>query len=280
MKAGSEQGVALVAVLWTLAILSLIAAAILTSATLAYRTSRNTSTRVQAAAYCDAGIVRGILGVLDRRPEQRWRVDGTAYEIPFEGAKVSVRVEDELGKIDINEADRELLKRLLVAVGVETQHASDLAARIVDWRTRGPASQDSPSSNGFVPRHGPFQSVDELELVGGITPDLFARLKPSITVYSNRPVVETATAPAPVLAAYEGLDLARAKEMVAERESAALSDSGGAVVGTKLNPAFALADRALTVEANASRGLATCSRSTVIRLTGNPSKPYLVLDRR
>jgi len=97
--------------------------------------------------------------------------------------------QDESAKININVAPPEVLQRLCDA-------RNDLISAILEWRTPAQTSahQDSYERYGYESRHGVFQSIEELRLVRGMTPDIFKTLKDKITVYSFGPVnVNTAS---------------------------------------------------------------------------------------
>jgi type II secretory pathway component PulK len=85
-----------------------------------------------------------------------------------------VRVSDACGRIDINEAD---LTTLTMLTGDEAA-----AAAIIDWRDAdgtvvtpegAEASYYLSLPYPYAPRNGPFQTVGELLLVRGVTPQLF-----------------------------------------------------------------------------------------------------------
>jgi general secretion pathway protein K len=196
-KQSSKRGIALIAVLWALSVLSLLAALVLAAGNLAYRNERNAQAQIKAEAFAEAGIARAVLAIVDTRAETRWPTDGSPQEFTFEGVAVAVSIQDELGKIDLNAADTKLLSALFRSAGVSSAEAEALAARIAAWRTRfAPGADDAEYGDaGYRPRHAPFQSVDELKLVAGMTPELFARVEPALTVHSRRPAVDTRVAP-------------------------------------------------------------------------------------
>jgi general secretion pathway protein K len=136
-----------------------------------------------------------------------------------------MRVEDEAGKIDLNRARGELLRRLFMAVGVEPPAAQALVDKILDWREAGigrrlnGAKAEDYRAAGFAygPREGPFASVEELRLAMDMTPALFARVAPSLTVYSQSAWIDPAFAPPDVLAALAGLGAAPASQILGAR---------------------------------------------------------------
>src|SRR6185312_10861809 len=103
-----------------------------------------------------------------------------ALTLDFPDAVVRVDVIPEASKLNLNATRPEDLLRLLVALGVEPQRATDLTEAIVDWRTPVNPVQPSPfdsfyqmQSPSFLARHASFQENEELLLVKGMTPDLY-----------------------------------------------------------------------------------------------------------
>lgn len=277
-----ERGLALVSVLWALSILSLIAASMLTSSVLSYRMERNDWARVKADALAEAAINRAILALTDARPEMRSRVDGVAQDIAFGTVRVRVRVQDEYGKIDLNAASTDMLKRLFTSAGLPFADADALAERVADWRKpraaegeSGPKETDNLIAGpGYRPRSGPFQSVDELRLVAGVTPQLFARVEPALTVYSKKGNIDQDVAPKEALMALPDMDARKADEMITARLNAPTGGMTDALPGT-LDMAAPPNGRvfSISVEVQGRRVV----QQAVIALTGDPARPYLVL---
>src|SRR5262249_3326769 len=106
-------------------------------------------------------------------------------------------------------------------------------------------------------------SVAELRLVMGVTPPLYARLAPSLTVYSQTPWVDPQFAPPDVLAALLGWG-APAMSQALEARAAGRHAAGMPGHAFEIGAGFAAADRMRIV------------RSAVIRLTGAPRMPFIV----
>lgn len=230
----SERGWALVSVLWGLVIISLIAAVMLSSARVTYRQAVFTVEQAQGRARADAATARAVLALLDARLDHRWRIDGVPRAWTFDGYQMGVAIQDEGGKIDLNASGDAAIRQLLNGMGPD---AAGLAGKILDWRDQkgelhrlDGATTNSYLASGrdYIPRSGPFQSVDELRLVLGMTPLLFDRLAPAVTVYSGRSKVNLATAPAPVLMALLGEDEKTAASTIAARLGA---DASGQAQG-------------------------------------------------
>lgn len=277
----AERGLALVSVLWGLSILSLIAVSLVSSGSLAYRLDHNEAERVSTELLMEAALQRAVLGLLDPRPEARWRVDGVPVSLPFGGARVTWRIQDELGKVDLNAAEAAALERLLLAAGAVPEEAELLARRIEAWRR--PADERILDDEedyllaGYEPRRGPFQSIEELRLLAGMSEALFERVAPALTVHSQRPQVDPASAPELVLRALPGLDDRRVTEIL-EARGGPRDDEAESRPG-RLGPTVPLRGRAFGIEVETERGRRRVSQRFVVRLTESDSQPYWLLAR-
>lgn len=261
----SERGLALVVVLWGIAALSLIAAAMLAASVSATHIAHNSWAQIEAQTEADSAVQGAILSLFD--PTGGLPIDGRERLSQSGATRIVVTVQDEAGRIDINAAGHDLLRDYFKSAGVD--EADTLADRVIDWRSpKGTQSLNGASADDYEraglpyrPRGAPFQSLDELNLVLGMTPQIFARVAPGLTVYSHRRAFDLRTAPAQVLAVIPGMDRQRAEESVAARP-----------------PAGAFAGHAYEIVATVERGGLRVTRRTAILLTRDPARPYWVLD--
>jgi general secretion pathway protein K len=269
-------------VLAALGLLSAIAVSVLTASSTSYRLSLNALEAAQLEAAVDAGLARAVLGLLDPRPDERWRVDGTPRDFAFGRFQMRVAIQDELGRIDLNHADHGLLAGLFRSAGLDVVAASGVVDKILDWREPGAGKRPSgaqladyrAAGLAHVPRNGAFQSVEELRLVLGITPELFGRVSPALTVYSGRPLIDPQFAPREALAALPGGSEFTAAAAVAARKAQ------GARAGI-IPPGISLRGRAFGVRFDVARSDGvTVTREVTIRLTDQEAQPYWVLSWR
>ena len=141
---------------------------------------------------------------------------------------IAVDVMDETGKLDLNTASPEMLERLFLNLGIDFDHAHALTAAIEDWRDPDdearPAGAESLYYLGlphpYRPANRDFESVDELLLVRGVTPQLLyggyvvrqdggvenqLGLADCLTVNSHDSTVNINYAPLPVLMSVPGM---------------------------------------------------------------------------
>ena len=219
------RGAALLLVLWLVALLTALVGAYALTARIEALQGRVGSRGAIAQEIARAGMEYALVRVADRNPETHWQPNGRAYAWRFDGHDVQVRIIDETGKVDLNQADVPLLSRLMQALGEPPDASDALAAAIVDWRDADDLSQPvggaedgdyAAAGRPYGAKDAPFETIAELEQVLGMTPDLYARLEPFLTLYSGRGQPDATYAQGPVLVAM-GMD---ATAWLAQREAA------------------------------------------------------------
>ena len=194
-----ERGFALLLALWSVVLLAL-----LTWLTSAGRSEVRLAANLRDAAVMEAqadGLVQAaIFRLMSDSPAVRG-VTGLDSTVPVPGGRGVVRISSLAGKINPNTASAALLGALLQRVGASPPIAAALAAAILDWRTPGErarplgakAAEYAAAGRSDGPTGKPFETVDEMGQVLGMTPDLLARLAPHMTVfYSGAPVLADA----------------------------------------------------------------------------------------
>ncbi|WP_448476993.1 general secretion pathway protein GspK [Pseudoxanthomonas mexicana] len=219
------RGAALLLVLWLVALLTALVGAYALTARIEALQGRVGSRGAMAQEIARAGMEYALVRVADRNPETHWQPNGRAYAWRFDGHDVQVRIIDETGKVDLNQADVPLLSRLMQALGEPPDASDALAAAIVDWRDADDLGQPvggaedgdyAAAGRPYGAKDAPFETIAELEQVLGMTPDLYARLEPFLTLYSGRGQPDATYAQGPVLVAM-GMD---ATAWLAQREAA------------------------------------------------------------
>lgn len=269
-KGRRDGGFILISVLWIVLFLALAAASFTLSVRTHVRQTSSEGAAAEARALAEAGINLALHDLLNARQTRGWKrrfaPDGRAYACSMEGGRVTVVVEDEAGKVDLNAAPEALLSLLIAGVGVPTDAAKILAAAVADYRDRddtslpGGAESEDYAKAGRVtgPKNAPFDATAELAQVLGFDSALVARLMPFVSVHSE----------------LQGIDTARA--------SAALMEVLGAGVGgTARLPAELRAvspQRVFRITATATTGQdARLARQAIVRIAPSRSRHYAVL---
>ena len=211
-----QRGVALVLVLWVLSILMLMAGSF--SLTMR-RESAGVSgiyTHAQALAQAQAGIAIAQAMLLHDDENKRWRVDGSIYEIQYLQATMRIQIQSQTGKIDINSAPVSLLHHVLQYAPLDKQAQLNLENAILDWRdadddTRPFGAEKNEYHSAklhYSPRNKPFRSMEELQMVRGMTSDVLNWMQPLFTVYAaGQTEVEYAVASREVLSVLPEIDV-------------------------------------------------------------------------
>lgn len=197
-----QRGVALLIVLWVVALLGVITGSYAISVRTETTIVDNLVASAQARAAARAGVHIAVAQLLDGNATERWRTDGTEYDTEFLDARLRIAVTDESGKINLNRAQGELIGNLLRAAGVAEDRVETLVDAVLDWRDEddlrrlnGAEHADyRAAGRNYAPRNAPFQSIDELALVLGLEPSIFDVIRSALTVYSGTPGLDTTVA--------------------------------------------------------------------------------------
>jgi general secretion pathway protein K len=315
MRTDPRRGVILVAVLWTVALLSALAMA--TSVT--FREFAGIVTidrdRLRAEALLTAGLETAA-GVIARLPEDRPLAE-SEMAFRLSTGQIRVRVTDEGGRIDIGKAPVEVLASMLRRVRAE--NADGIARSIVSWRTanggappqaqKAPrtAAQDASNTTATTGQNAqtasqiqqangqsqttpqdtsdkapsnvmPFTDIRQLLNVPGVTPDLIAAATPYITVFGGEKLNALSASPA-VLAALPGMNDDRVANFVDARRN--ISGDGSQML-PMLGGAqtYVIADgkkvASVVVHARVSHGYSAAAQAVIV-LSSQDAQPYRVL---
>nr|WP_294511304.1 type II secretion system protein GspK [uncultured Rhodopila sp.] len=187
-----QSGFALLIVLWTVGFLALLGTQLVAAGRSDTRLADNLKQEAVLRAAAD-GAVAHVMFAMQAAHDPGSRFGGAAQSMRIGRTAVLVRIENEADRVNLNTASLALLRALMIEVGAPPAQAERLAAAILDWRTSGvkarPGGAKAPEYRAaglaFGPPGNPFQSVDELADVLGMTPALFERLAPHVTVLTD-----------------------------------------------------------------------------------------------
>jgi DNA uptake protein ComE-like DNA-binding protein len=190
-----QKGSILVGLLWCLALLSVVVISVLHTARMDLLVVKNYGDRIQAHYLALAGIEKAeALLYLDAENRSRsqknhtgnfYDAAGQFREVPMgrgvfsvlrrgrpdEGGEIIFGVGDEESRLNVNTATADELAKL-------QNMTPDVAAAIVNWRggDNTTAAAEAQYYEGlrppYQPRLGPFQTVRELLMIRGVTPEL------------------------------------------------------------------------------------------------------------
>lgn len=197
-RGSTGTGSALIAVLWCMILLGLFVTSLLHSTRLNLRVAKNSSSAIEAHYLALAGVERAKALLFQEakslkasgqiRPSAYLNDAGSFRDVPFgkgmfrvvrpgvedEGAGNLVHgVSGEESRLNVNVASEEELRKVRAL-------SEPVAAAIVDWRdddgelTPGGAEREEYAARSppYVPRNQPLESLKELLMVRGVTPEL------------------------------------------------------------------------------------------------------------
>jgi general secretion pathway protein K len=194
-----SRGVALVMVLWVVTILSVVVLEFCYAMRTEVNITRNYQEELRLYAAAEGSAQRAIAELIlkhdprmqnlrksagegELTPENReWVTDGREYRFSFEAAEGVVRVLGEAGKVNINRVSDAALRKIMGTPGLEGEDRDIAVDSILDWRDPDDFVRVNGAENDYYQslkepydcKNGNLDSVEELLLVRGITPELF-----------------------------------------------------------------------------------------------------------
>jgi general secretion pathway protein K len=286
----SQNGIALVLVLWVLLLLTIVTGSFALMARMDRLEANVLLTGTQARLSAESAINLAVLALRDPNDETRMIADGRLYQQEIDGVLLEVSATDERGKLDINATDELTMTNMFVGHGLEPDQAAILAAAVMDWRDEDElervdgAEEEAYFAAGLEmgPANRPFMMPEELLQVIGMEYELFRKLEPGITVFSRAGEPDPAFAPVEALMALPDITYEEALNFVQERNSQQPGDS----LGTELPNGVVVREQgrgvtySIQAKATMPNGVWEQLQAT-IRLGGNRSgSPYRVLRWR
>lgn len=251
-EAGAERGFALLVVLWIFVVLFAVGAEFAQGMRDGAAAAKNFADETQSYYLATAAANRTFYRALRARdeallgatPEEMGEdveeplvpTDGEWHREEMWGAPVWIRVTDEGAKVPLNTGDEHLLRHVLGNLGLGPDEAADLAASMLDWVDRdddhriGGAESDYYQSlpRPYAAKNAPFDSLEELRLVKGVTPELYEGgggfpigLSQVFSVFNRSGTLNVRDMPPPVLRAVFGLDDEEIDQILETRETSA-----------------------------------------------------------
>ncbi|HTM08378.1 MAG TPA: hypothetical protein VL754_08310 [Verrucomicrobiae bacterium] len=239
----NDRGAALLVVLWMFIFLFVVAfdftASVREEGTATHRYAQEAEGYYLALAGFQQGVyqlIRQASQPAATRAQQTTDLfDGDWKTGTLGDGQYEVRFIDESGKFNLNRADDVTLRNIFLHLGIDEQLANILTDSILDWRDEDDLHRLNGAENDYylslsppyTARNGPFDSVEDLLWVRGVTPELFygeqgrPGLKDIFTVDSPTGVNLRTASPA-VCVALVGLSVGQCEEFLAQR--AALSE--------------------------------------------------------
>jgi general secretion pathway protein K len=273
----SERGIVIVAVLWILMALSVLAMVFSVYLSASAQALAVNDTTLQTEALVSAGVE--LTAYQLTLADDKARPPRGSFHFRMDDADVVVTFSSEAARIDLNFAPKEALAGLFAGLGANKAAAKDDADRIIGWRTRpapgGTNDEEAlytAAGLNYSPRQSLFTHVSELALVVGLPPALVDRALPFVTVFNGSSGIDATIAAPEVLAAFPD----------STPDKDALSIDAPAAANTPVpganDPTATAKSPCYRIEAtiNFSNGRRTASE--VVFALGDKAEPYRVLS--
>ena len=226
-----QKGFALVLVLWVLSLLTIMAGSFALSMRREAAIVTGSSNNAQAMAVAESGLAIAEFMLLNPDQQQRWRTDGSIYQIDYADSRVRIRLLSETGKIDLNSADQALLQGLMTYAPVDEELQTKLVSAILDWRDaddlvniEGAEKEEYEDAGlSYHPRNKPFESIEELQMVLGMNEQVFKWLEKLVTIYSGQSKPDMTQAAEEVLRVLPEMDAGLIDGYITARRESAIN---------------------------------------------------------
>ena len=256
-------------VLWVIAVLSVIVLEFCFSMRTEVNITQHYKEEIQLYAYAEGGVQRAIaeliykhdsriqlmrknLKVEETPPEKKeWVTDGRTYLLPYDQGTCEIRVMGEAGKVNINTISEATLRKIIGQMGLEEGARDVVVDSILDWRDPDDLYRINGAENDYYQslkepyncKNGNLDSIEELLLVRGVTPNLFygrkavkreegeggekggsIGLRDLFSIYGSGEQIDINSAATPVLRVVLGLPAEVARLLVKAREAKGFHD--------------------------------------------------------
>jgi general secretion pathway protein K len=196
----NKEGFVLIAVIWLAGLLASVGTSLAVKVRVDTLAAANVIHNSQAELFAD-GMARLIAFRL--AGDAQLQKDGSPSTCQWnKETRVEYLVQDQAGLIDLNTNDIRLFEILFEKLGLPSNQAQSLSAALQDFRDVDDVGSDSRpepeqyAKRMFGPKNGPFQAIEELHQLPGMTEQLYRSVLPFVTVHSAQPGLDPTTTPA------------------------------------------------------------------------------------
>jgi type II secretory pathway component PulK len=250
-RLASQEGSALIAVVFTLLFASALAASLMETTATDLQLNLNYEREFEGELASEAGLAAAILILSDPRTNPFALANGRSFSLDIGQKPVHLAIESEAGKINLNHKGGPLLKRLLESFCPDNASAQQLLNAIEAAVAATPQGERA------------FRALEEIGRLPGASAGLLAGLEPYVSVYSFREVPDYGLAPS------------RLQSLMAEGGNA----TGIAAAQSQRNNTGVPNAGIFTIRAKAD-GSAAAPLEATVYITGDAARPYKILAWR
>ncbi|MDR4508805.1 MAG: general secretion pathway protein GspK [Candidatus Brocadiaceae bacterium] len=134
--------------------------------------------------------------LFSRLKNKPWGPSSNPYSVEIGGGNCDVYISDENGKININgikDDTREGFIKFLTSLTISEIDADTITGSILDWVDKDSLHHINGAESDYYAtlpdpyeaKNGPFETIEELALVKGVTPKIYEMLREHVTMYGS-----------------------------------------------------------------------------------------------
>lgn len=267
IPAARQTGIALLAVLWVISGLSVVVATVLAQTRTDVELTRTHIDLAKARAMAEAGVYQGVYELLRTRDTVRFGLPETMPRIERPDTVVSIRIDNEAGKVDVNTADETLLRNLLERAGAPAAAAGRLARR----------STGTGDESAFATTVPAFASIEAFAAKLNLPRRVWDTVAPWITVHNGRPGINPWVADEAVLSLVPGYSTSLLENPAdigaPDRLQSRFMQTDHPYFTERLSPVY-------TITARARVGGVSTRVEAMVEMSANRSRPYTIIAWR
>lgn len=226
--ARKQQGIALLIVLWIISIMLMISASLLYSVKIESAVTHYHRERAIHHAHSEATLRYAMQQLLLDKSQREIKNLFKPFTWEFEHSQAEIHIVAENGLIDLNQAPRALLQKLLIQHGLNEAQYSRLLDRIADFKDKDHLSrlngaEDADYIAADLPagaKDAPFERIEELQQVLGMETILYKKLRQYLTVNAQSKGINPLFAPRAILLLLTDNDVELVDDFIQQRENA------------------------------------------------------------
>jgi general secretion pathway protein K len=213
-------------VLWLLVILTILVFIVSKETKTHTKLVTVTQNQAKALALAESGVFRAVMLIAANQISESQQkpiiFDSRVYPLESKEGILKISIQEANGLININSAKEPLLKYFFASLNLENSNPEMYVDRILDWidsddlrRLHGAEKNDYLSAGfDYYPFNRSFNDIAELNLISGISPQIYKKISPYISTYSESDTIDLSSAPEYILLGLPGIDHALANAIL------------------------------------------------------------------
>ena len=191
-----DRGFILLVVIWMVALFALTTTAFVKAVQAHLRATTVQIQSSRAELVADSGLALVVLDLIESQVPGRQRkfaVKGALVTCTLDEDRLTIRLQDAAGRLNLNLASDRLLQALFIGLGASRQVAGVYSGAIIDFRAPAAAplraSIDKPdyqaAGRRLGPKNAPLDSLEELRQIAGLDGAMIKAMRPHVTIHSG-----------------------------------------------------------------------------------------------